>query len=244
MRGGVTTMISAMCVAAGCAASGERALVTSELPAETMADSDAGVHFHAEPFGNFTIGGSPAPGATERVLTPERGDADAGAPVLPRDDGTASAGELAWLVMHVADTPDRLRADDSDNARQLATRGADGVLAVTQVFRRGDAARLPFARRVLERNVVRVCRSHDPDAAQQLSTWLELGELGESDRTPGAGAVLWTRPADMAWPTDAVQRIEAWARAGLPCHPIENASPSPTQHSPTPVRGGTDAGSR
>jgi hypothetical protein len=208
-----------MIAISACAANSiERSTTTSEYATSrrAIAHDDASVaHLHHEPWGEFTIGGMPDPdagianGPTELVA------------VHARDGGvTAGAGpvsaELAWLVSHIADTPDRLRSDDSDNARQLAARGADGIRAVAAVFARGDALRLPFARRVVERNVTRACGPREHQAAQELVTWIELGGV-----TPGApdGVIRWNRTGDAPWSAAALARLDEWVARGMPCTP-------------------------
>jgi hypothetical protein len=206
----------------------------------TPVDSDASVvHLRHEPWGEFTIGGMPDGGAasspngsTELVAVNGR---DAGAPA--RDAGGVPA-ELSWLVAHIADTRDRLRADDSDNARQLAARGADGVRAVVSVFARGDALRLPFARRVVERNVIRVCGTEDRAAAQELIMWIELG-----GGTPSApeGPIRWSRTGDTPWSPAALGRLEDWIAGGMPCRPPESSTAPPSGSSRRPPASGRDA---
>lgn len=240
----VRLFVGACALVAGCAGAAasqhEQSTVTSELPADTLLDDDAGVHFHQEAIADYTVGGTPPEdgGAGEQVFTPHH--TDAGAIAVSADGGVAS-GELAWLVTHIADTPDRLRSDDSDNVRQIAAHGADGVRAISQVFARGDALRTPFARRVVERTIMRRCGRRDRSDAQALGAWMELGD--DMPATAPDGLMHWTRPADSPWPPDAVQRLLTWVDAGMPCTMPRDGSPAPAASgSPAPPRSGTDAG--
>jgi hypothetical protein len=143
--------------------------------------------------------------------------ADGGAPAsiaLRSDAGIASA-ELAWLVAHLADEPDRSHQGDSDAVRRLVRAGPPGVHAVAEVLRAGDARRAPFARRVLERVALERCRRDLPRAATRLA---ELQRPDAGARAPDAGFVWWGAD-DARWPSEAVDRVHAWAAAGLPCGP-------------------------
>lgn len=245
MRGRKGLIVGVFAWVAACAGAAEtqreRTTVTSELPADTQLDDDAGVHFHQEAIPDYTIGGMPADGGAglaDQVITPQHGDA--GGVGISADAGVTSA-ELAWLVAHIADTPDRLRSDDSDNVRQIAAHGAEGVRAVVQVFARGDGLRTPFARRVIERTIMRTCRRRDRSDAQSLGAWIELGE--DFPPVPPDGLMHWTRPADAPWPPDAVRRLVTWIDTGMPCTTPSDASPAPAASgSPAPSHSGTDAG--
>ncbi len=230
------------CLAACAASVGERRGGSNEHAVDNTLEGDASVRIHAEPWGEFTIGG---PDASTSAVAFHASDAstepvalrpdDGGSLAVTRDAG-AMGGELAWLVAHIGDTPDRLRSDDSDNVRQIAARGADGVRAVVNVFERVDSARIPFARRVVERNILRVCHRRDREDAQMLASWIELG-----DEAPAAipdGTMHWNRSGETAWPREAITRLGQWIDAGLPCRPLgtSSSSPPPAASSSSPPR--------
>lgn len=133
-------------------------------------------------------------------------------------DAGIDSAELAWLVAHIGNDPDRANSADGPNVRALAARGAAGVRAVVQIFRHADAGRVPFARRVFERVALESCRRAGREAALRLVLWLELGRLPEGVLSD-AGFFTWTRADDEMWPREAVARVMAWADAGLPCGP-------------------------
>jgi hypothetical protein len=158
----------------------------------------------------------PEPGASG--FAPEGGDGGVGLAVAA--DAGVNAAELAWLVAHIADGPSALHPTDTMNVRSLAARGGEGVRAVAPVFRRGDAARARYARRVVERVALHACRRDARDEAQRLVLWLELGRVPDAV-LHDAGLMVWTRADDAPWPDDAIARLLAWARAGTPCGPVE-----------------------
>jgi hypothetical protein len=143
--------------------------------------------------------------------------ADGGAPAgiaLRADAGVASA-EVAWLVAHLAEEPDRANPRESDAVRRLARAGPAGVHAVAEVLRAGDALRAPFARRVLERVALERCRRDLSRAAARLAR-LQRPDAGVAS---DAGFVWWSAD-DARWASEAVERIHAWASAGLPCEDV------------------------
>ena len=143
--------------------------------------------------------------------------ADAGAvlgTVAVASDAGIESAETAWLVTHLADDPDPARGGESDAARRLARRGAEGVRAVVEVFRVGDPRRTPFARRVIETVALQRCH-HDRLRAARLVAGLQSG--------PDAGAVaadagfLWSGGDDTRWPAEALGRVFRWVDAAMPC---------------------------
>ena len=123
-----------------------------------------------------------------------------------------SSPEVAWLVAHMADEPDPARHGDSDAVRRLAAYGPEGVRAAVEVFRVGDARRVPFARRVLERAALRSCRSDQGRAGARVR-WMVTGSL----EAPIADAGIAWSDLLVRWPEARIQRVQAWADAGLPC---------------------------
>jgi hypothetical protein len=123
------------------------------------------------------------------------------------------SGETAWLVAHLADEPDPSHGGDSDSVRRLSQMGAEGVLAVAEVFRVGDVRRIPYARRVIERVALRRCL-RDHGRAGWRVTALERGTTTHAI-DPDAG-VVWTS-GDARWSNEAVERVRQWARDGMPC---------------------------
>ena len=139
------------------------------------------------------------------------GAADASAQDVSLEARVAS-GEIAWLVAHLADNAERAHPGDSDAARRLAQMGPEGVRAVAEVFRVGDTARIPFARRVIERVVARRCQ-HDRARSAWVIRRLETGTTGAVDADAG---VSWAR-GEARWPGEAVERVRRWADEGVPC---------------------------
>lgn len=125
-----------------------------------------------------------------------------------------SSPEVAWLVAHMADEPDPARHGDSDAVRRLAGYGPEGVRAAVEVFRVGDARRVPFARRVLEHAALRSCRGDRGRAGARVN-WMVSGTLGVAAADAG---IAW---GDLLvrWPEARIVRVQSWADAGLPCEP-------------------------
>jgi len=121
--------------------------------------------------------------------------------------------ETAWLVAHLADTPDVAHLGESDAVRRLAQRGAPGALAVAEVFRVGDERRLPFARRVVERVAARRCL-HDRARTARVVAWLCHG--GAPPALDADAGVQWSG-GDGRWSNAAVDRLRAWASDGASC---------------------------
>jgi hypothetical protein len=186
-------------VGAGRALASEGAIV---IPGEADAGLDAALEIRAEHAG------------------------DGGPGVAISADAGVASGELAWLIAHIGDDPDRVHSADSPNVRALAARGAEGVRAVAPLLRRGDAGRARFARRVLERVMARACGSRDRLRLQRLALWLELGRVPE-DALNDAGIVVWTLPDEHAWAPEGLARLLAWADGELLCEPAAIAARIP-----------------
>jgi hypothetical protein len=187
---------------------------------------EAAIHLH-DPDDASGMSGGPND-ASVRIFA--EGDAGSG-PAVSADAGISSA-ELAYLVAHLADAPDRLRSNDGLHVRELAAHGADGVRAAAEVLRRYDAQRIPFARTAIEHVAIRSCHLR-PAALRRLTRWLEEG-VDEEPPAVGTLPPLWYRDPDAAWDSAAVARVLAWAAAGVPCVPpiadagvIHDASVSP-----------------
>jgi hypothetical protein len=120
--------------------------------------------------------------------------------------------EVAWLTAHLADTPDPSHVGESDAVRRLATMGSEGILAVAEVFRVGDARRVPFARRVLERVALRRCHY---DAARAALTIRRI-EYADPQATVAADAGIAWRERDQ-WPEAHVETLRQWALSGAAC---------------------------
>jgi hypothetical protein len=149
------------------------------------------------------------------VVVRERGDTHVEVSAGFRDasvETRVNDGETAWLVAHLGDEPDRANPRDSDAVRRLAQRGADGVMAVAEVFRVGDTHRMPFAKRVIERVLARRCRG-EPWRVGWMISRIERGTT-ESVYDTDAG-VVWRE--DTRWGNEAVERLRAWARNGAVC---------------------------
>lgn len=147
----------------------------------------------------------------DTAVRPDEGDGGDGFHDASVEARVASA-ETAWLVAHVADEPERANPRDSDAVRRLVALGAPGVVAVAEVFRVGDARRLPFARRVVERVATRRCLR---DAAR--AAWvIARVEHGTAPEALGDAGIVW-QGRDDRWSQEAVERLRAWGRDGAPC---------------------------
>jgi len=165
----------------------------------------------------------PVPSSTgpeAEATTDAEGDAGSAMDAAVEDTGrlVRSSPEVAWLVAHLADDPNPARLGDSDAMRRLVARGAEGVSAAVEVFRVGDATRVPYARRVLEGVALRHCRGDHGRAAARVR-WIISGALTPSG--PDAG-IAWSDLL-VRWPAERIARVQQWAAAGAPCG--DDASP-------------------
>ncbi len=182
---------------------------------------------------------------------------DAGPPTLPqnwaarldvtlsRTDDAATplaAIERAWLVAHIGDQPDGMHTGETPNVRALAAMGADGVRAVAPILARADGERVPYVRRVIERNATRACREYSALYSHRLIAWLELGRI-PAEVSGDRGPVQWFRGASEAWPTEAIRRLEQWANAGLPCFQSREAASDAGSAGDAGATGGAGAAS-
>lgn len=150
-------------------------------------------------------------GARDTAARVDDGDAGDGFHDASVEARVASA-ETAWLVAHLADEPERANPRDSDAVRRLVALGGRGVVAVAEVFRVGDARRMPFARRVVERVATRRCLRDVERAAWVIARV----ERAEGPGALGDAGIVW-QARDDRWPTEAVERLRAWGRDGAPC---------------------------
>jgi len=127
------------------------------------------------------------------------------------DDAGITAREIAWLVAHLGDDADTSNTRENESVRRLSAMGDEALRATAEVFRVGDARRMPFARRVFERALARRCRR---DEARVTRTLRALQGL---DASPDAGEVeRWVRRGDR-WSTEGMARVRAWIDAGATC---------------------------
>lgn len=146
---------------------------------------------------------------------PADGQRPSYAPAPVADAGVEDAGlalrELAWLVAHLADDPDPSNARESEAVRRLAGMGPEALRATAEVFRVGDARRIPFARRVFERAVARRCRQ---DPARVTRT---LRAMQGAATEPDAGEAPRWVDREGQWTTEQMARLRAWIDAGARC---------------------------
>ncbi len=162
----------------------------------------------AEHEGAFTTGPTGDGGADDGLDAAVASDAVAGeAGRSPR-----SSPEVAWLVAHLADDPNPARLGDSDAVRRLVARRSEGVDAAVEVFRVGDARRVPFARRVIEGVALRSCRGDHGRAASRVR-WIVTGSL---DPSPPDAGIAWSDLL-LRWPAERIARVHGWAAGGVPC---------------------------
>ena len=125
------------------------------------------------------------------------------------EDSGLVARELAWLVAHLADEPDPANPRETEAVRRLASRGAPALRGVVEVFRVGDARRLPFARRTFERYLRRVC---DHNEARVTRTLAEA-----QGRAWDGGATTRWPEGDAPWSQSAMERMYGWIDGGARC---------------------------
>lgn len=127
------------------------------------------------------------------------------------EDAGLSAREIAWLVAHLGDDPDVTHARENESVRRLSSMGAEALRATAEVFRVGDARRIPFARRVFERVVSRRCRQ---DPARITRTLRALQGVATA---PDAGEVPRWIDRSGGWSTEAMEGARAWIDGGMRC---------------------------
>ncbi|MEZ4390721.1 MAG: hypothetical protein R3A48_06455 [Polyangiales bacterium] len=141
---------------------------------------------------------------TERVPAEPRADAGV-------EDSGLAAREVAWLVAHLADDPDPASPRETEAVRRLSARGAEGLRAAVEVFRVGDARRLPFARRVFERHLRRVCGRDEERITRALRVFQGL------DASPDGGlGARWIERSG-GWSHAAMRVALAWIDGGAGC---------------------------
>lgn len=127
------------------------------------------------------------------------------------EDSGLAAREIAWLVAHLADDPDPASPRETDAVRRLSARGTDGLRATVEVFRVGDARRIPFARRVFERHLRRVCGRDE----ERITRALRVFQGVDASPDGGLGA-RWIERSG-GWSHAAMQVALAWIDGGAGC---------------------------
>lgn len=145
-------------------------------------------------------------GARAERASPIHDAPDGGA----QDSGLAR-GEIAWLVAHLADDPDPASPRETDAVRRLAQMGPEGLRAAVEVFRVGDARRIPFARRVFERFLRAPCGRDEERITRSLRAL-----QGLDARPDGGLGARWSERSD-AWSHEAMTRATGWIDAGARC---------------------------
>lgn len=148
---------------------------------------------------------APASGLrSEHAEPPARADAGV-------EDSGLAAREIAWLVAHLADDPDPASPRETEAVRRLSARGVEGLRAAAEVFRVGDARRLPFARRVFERHLRRVCGRDEERITRALRSFQGV----EPSPDGGLGA-RWIERSG-GWSHASMQVALAWIDGGADC---------------------------
>ena len=127
-------------------------------------------------------------------------------------------GEISWLVAHIADGAEQAGPAGPLHVRALIARREAGISAMLHLFSGGDALRVPWARVVVQENLVSACRSHGGgDEARRMVRWLETGSTTGAIDPRARWRWPWMRGPEFAWTPLAMQRLRMWVAAGLSC---------------------------
>lgn len=133
-------------------------------------------------------------------------------------DAGPLGGELAWLVTHIDDGAENAGPAGPSSVRALISRREAGVQALLPLFSGGDARRVPWARVVVQENLVRNCRAYGGgDEARRMVRWLETGSTTGAIDPRARWRWPWMRGPEFSWSPLAMGRLRTWVASGLSC---------------------------